>query len=67
MKRTLELTIDLHEENFSLDIRDPDSCIHNEFSFFYSRHDLLDFNQTVGEEIYSWISLWRDAQDEMED
>ena len=64
MKRTLELTIDLHEENFSLDIRDPDSCIHNEFFFPYSPFDLADFNQTVGEEIYSWISLWQDGMED---
>ena len=64
MKRKLELTFDLNKEDFTLDIRDPETGFHTVFPFSYEVFDLTLFSMTAGEELYSWLSLWRDMMEE---
>lgn len=66
IERTLELTITLDEENVSCDVYEPESgeCTTLEGPLSFDEHP--EFNEAIGNEIYSWLSLWSDALKEQE-
>lgn len=66
IERTLELTITLDEENVSCDVYEPESgeCTTLKGSLSFDEHP--EFNEAIGNEIYSWLSLWSDALKEQE-
>lgn len=66
IERTLELTITLDEENVSCDVYEPESgeCTTLKEPLSFDEHP--EFNEAIGNEIYSWLSLWSDALKEQE-
>lgn len=66
IERTLELTITLDEENVSCDVYEPESgeCTTLKWPLSFDEHP--EFNEAIGNEIYSWLSLWSDALKEQE-
>lgn len=66
IERTLELTITLDEENVSCDVYEPESgeCTTLKGPLSFDEHP--EFNEAIGNEIYSWLSLWSDALKEQE-
>ena len=64
MQRTLELTIRLNENNFEVDVYEPESGKVAQMQLPYSPDEHPEFDTAIGEEIYSWISLWADQKEE---
>ena len=66
IERTLELTLTLDEENVSCDVYEPESgeCTTLKGPLSFDEHP--EFNEAIGNEIYSWFSLWSDALKEQE-
>lgn len=64
MQRNLELTIRLNESSFEMDVYEPESGEVLRMQFPYSPDEHPEFDKAIGEEIYSWISLWRDEMEE---
>ena len=62
-QRTLELTIRHDEDHFEVDVYEPESgeCSQLDFPVSFDEHP--EFNQAIGNEIYSWLALWMDADD----
>lgn len=67
MARTLELTINLHEDSFDVEVYEPESG-----EFFplrdnpFSPDEHPEFDKAIGQEIYSWLTLWKDEEDEQD-
>lgn len=65
MERNLDLRIGLAEdESFAITVSEPESGLHTTFDFFFSPDEHPEFNNTIGDEIYSWLSLWFDEMQE---
>ena len=64
MQRNLELTIRLNEDSFEVDVYEPESGEIAQMQFPYSPDEHPEFNEQIGQEIYSWISLWADQKEE---
>ncbi len=62
MQRNLELTIRLNEDTFEVDVYEPESGEVTQMQFPYSHDEHPEFDEKIGEEIYSWISLWADQE-----
>lgn len=56
--KILELTIRLNEDTFEVDVYEPESGEIAQFQHPYSPDEHPEFDKTIGDEIYSWISLW---------
>lgn len=67
MQRLLEITIHLNENDFEIDVYEPESGECAQFQHPYSPDEHPEFDETIGNEIYSWISLWRDELEDEED
>lgn len=63
MQRTLELTVRLNEEDFEIDVYEPESGGCKQMQFPFSPDEHPEFNEQIGTEIYSWLSLWYDQKD----
>lgn len=65
MNRTLELTIKLYGDSFDVEVYEPET---GEFTPLrdnpYSPDEHPEFDRDIGREIYSWVSLWKDEEDE---
>lgn len=48
-------------------VTEPESGIHKAFEFNYEPSEHPVFDEELGREIYSWISLWMDWFDDMEE
>lgn len=64
MQRTLELTIRLNDDDFEVDVCEPESGEVAQMQFPYSPDEHPAFDQRIGEEIYSWLSLWADEKED---
>lgn len=66
-ERTLELTIKMGEDGVSVDVYEPESgeCSTIEAPLSFDEHP--EFDSAIGNEIYSWLSLWKDAAEANED
>ena len=60
MQKTLELTIRINEDDFELDVYEPESGEIAQMQHPLSTDEHPEFDQAIGNEIYSWISLWAD-------
>ena len=62
-QRTLELTIRLNKDSFEVDVYEPESgeVIQMQHSLSFDEHP--EFNAAIGNEIYSWLSLWSQKED----
>lgn len=64
MRRELELTIRLNEDDFAVDVYEPESGETSWMRFPFSPDEHPEFDRWIGEEIYSWISLWADEKED---
>ena len=64
MERILEITIRVNEDDFEVDVYEPESGEVAQFQHPYSPDEHPEFDKTIGDEIYSWISLWKDECDD---
>lgn len=64
MERVLELTIRVHKNDFEVDVYEPNTgdCITLQHPYCPDEHP--EFDEAIGREIYSWVSM---TQEEMED
>lgn len=63
-QKTLELTIRYDADYFEVDIYEPETGECSQMNCALSFDEHPEFNQAIGNEIYSWLSLWMDADDE---
>ena len=64
MSRVLELTIHLNGDNFEVDVYEPESGEVAQIQYPYSPDEHPEFDKAIGDEIYSWISLWAEEGEE---
>lgn len=64
MSRVLELTIRLNGDDFEVDVYEPESGEVAQIQHPYSPDEHPEFNKAIGDEIYSWISLWAEEGEE---
>lgn len=62
-QKHLDLTIRMNENSFEVDVYEPESgeTITLQHPYSFSKHP--DFDQAIGNEIYSWLSLWMDERE----
>lgn len=49
-------------------VTEPESGIHKTFEFYYMSDGIHpDFDDDLGREVYSWLSLWIDSLEDEED
>ncbi len=63
VERSLDISIRMMDDWFEVDVLDPESGCGRSFDFPYSADEHPTFIETIGEELYSWISLWKDAME----
>ena len=61
--RLLELTVRLNKSDFELDVYEPETGEVKQMQFPYSADEHPEFDKAVGEEIYSWISMWAEEME----
>lgn len=64
MQRTLELTIRINEDSFEVDAYEPESGEIVQMQHPYSPDEHPEFDKAIGDEIYSWVSLWAEEREE---
>jgi len=64
MQRTLELTIRINEDSFEADVYEPESGEIVQMQHPYSPDEHPEFDKAIGDEIYSWVSLWAEEREE---
>jgi hypothetical protein len=64
MSRVLELTIRLNGDDFEVDVYEPESGEVAQIQYPYSPDEHPEFDKAIGDEIYSWISLWAEEGEE---
>ena len=64
MSRVLELTIRLNGDDFEVDVYEPESGEVAQIQYPYSPDEHPEFDKAIGDEIYSWISLWDEEGEE---
>ena len=64
MERMLELTIRVNDDDFEVDVYEPESGEVAQLQHPYSPDEHHEFDKKIGDEIYSWISLWKDEHDD---
>lgn len=64
MVRNLNLTIDINQDGFEVDILEPESGDVKRIKNVFSPDEHPEFNEQIGNEIYSWISMWEDEMEE---
>ena len=61
MRRHLDLDIDLYDNEYvRILVSEPESGESQSFGFPLSQDEHPEFNEQIGNEIYSWLSLWAD-------
>lgn len=66
MARTLELTIRLEDDHIEVDVYEPESGEVSQIQHPYSSDEHPEFDKDIGQEIYSWLTLWKDEEDEQD-
>lgn len=64
IERHLELTIRLGDGEVEVDVYEPDSGEVMQLQHPLSFDEHPDFDEAIGKEIYSWLSLWSEEDDE---
>ena len=60
-ERTLDLTIRFVDDDcFEIDVYEPESGEVTQFSHPLSFDEHPEFDAAIGNEIYSWLSLWKE-------
>lgn len=63
-QHSLELTIRLNEGHVEVDVYEPESGEVVQFEAPLSVNEHPEFDKQIGEEIYSWLSLWAEEDGE---
>ena len=63
IRRHLELEIRLRKEEFEVDVYEPESgeCRQIQYPVSFGEHP--EFDKAIGEEIYSWLSMWAEEDE----
>lgn len=64
MERSLSLSIELRDGEFQVFVFEPESGECADFIFPFSPDEHPEFDKIIGNEIYSWISLWMETKDD---
>ena len=66
MERTLTITITMDEfdKTVTADVLEPESGESSRIVVPFSPDEHPEFNERIGNEIYSWITLWADEMEE---
>lgn len=64
LERRLELTFRIDEEHVEVDVYEPESGEVAQFEAPLSVDEHTEFDQKLGEEICSWLSLWEEEAQE---
>ena len=64
---TLEVTITIDDEYFDVEVTEPESGCNTKFQDIpYMPDEHLEFNEAIGNEVYSWVSVGIDELNEEE-
>lgn len=63
-QHSLELTIRIEGDNVAVDVYEPESGDITWFEFMLSPDEHPEFDDKIGNEIYSWLKLWADDNKE---
>lgn len=61
-ERRLELTVRLNDENFEVDIYEPNTGMVTQLQHPFSFDEHPEFDKAIGSEIYEWLGLWYDEK-----
>ena len=65
MQKNLDLTIQIKDDSwFEIYVYEPESGEQAHFEFPLSFDEHPEFDEAIGMEIYSWLSLWADECNE---
>lgn len=60
MQKMLELTIRVdNDDEFEVDVYEPETGEISQLQFPFSPDEHPDFDKTIGDEIYNWLSMWK--------
>lgn len=62
-QRNLEFIIRLNEDDFEVDVYEPESGEVTQMQFPLSPDEHPEFDKAIGDEIYSWLTLWAGQKD----
>lgn len=66
-QRYLELTIRMRDDGFfELDVYEPESGEVKQIETPFSPDEHPEFDQAIGDEIYSWLRMWTKEKEEKE-
>lgn len=63
-QHSLELTFRLDGDHVEVDVYEPESGEVVQFEAPLSADEHPEFDKQIGDEIYSWLSLWAEEDDE---
>lgn len=66
IERNLDLKIRCDGETVEVEIFEPVTGLTSRVSNGYSIDEHPEFNADLGDEIYSWVKVWMDLQEEAE-
>lgn len=61
-ERHLELTVRLNDEDFEIDIYEPETGMVTQLQHPVSFDEHPEFDKAIGAEIYKWLGLWYDEK-----
>lgn len=64
LQRQLDITVRVNGEDFEVDVYEPESGEVSQFQFPFSPNEHPEFDAAIGNEIYSWVSLWMEAEED---
>ena len=65
--RTLEIDIDMDTEGCRVTVTDTESSSYVSYDVMVEPNEHPEFNEWIGNEIYSWIEFMQEELDSMED
>lgn len=65
IQRELEITVRVNGSDFEVDVYEPESGEVSQFQFPFSPDGHPEFDAAIGNEIYSWVSLWMESEEDM--
>ena len=65
IQRELEITVRVNGSDFEVDVYEPESGEVSQFQFPFSPDGHPEFDPDIGNEIYSWVSLWMESEEDM--
>lgn len=63
IERHLDLTIRINDGEFEIDVYEPESGEVSQLQCPLSFDEHPEFDEAIGREIYSWLSLWSEEDE----